>query len=172
MNKSFFLGHEDSLTKPCGKPKPDPKVISGWLIIPALNLVLMPILYAARLLLDLSSLPSYPPDLSSDPRLWVWALIHLGMIVASIFVAVLFFMRRRAAVLGFIGLTVGSSMAEPTLTALYSSITPHIAADPARVSLIYAAIWVPYFFMSKRVKNTFTVIAPERSRKSALHGTI
>jgi hypothetical protein len=157
MDKSLFLESESSTR--CGRQSnPKPKGISGWLIIPALNLIAMPIVWATRLLLDLSSLPSYPPDLSTDPRLWLWALIQVGMIVASVFVAVLFFMRRRAAVTGIIGLMVGSIIAESRITALYSSIMPHTKADPYSAPLIYSAIWVLYFLMSKRVKNTFRVV--------------
>ncbi len=114
--------HEDKVCPHCGSDTseiidgpenssmnpPEPKSIAGWLIIPAIGLVLAPIMAAAGLLLGLSAIRSYARERSNDPRLWVWALIQVSMIVATVIVAVLFFKRRQGAVRGIIGLMVAS----------------------------------------------------------------
>jgi len=171
--------HEDKVCPHCGSdtseiidcPKADaqqeaePQGIAGWLIIPAIGLVLAPIMAAAGLFLGLSAIQSYAPERSSDPRLWLWALIQVSMIVAAVIVAVLFFKRRQLAVRGIIGLMLAAVVANLALNALnasmFASMGLNIKADPSPVirTCVFGAIWIPYFLKSKRVKNTFTEVA-------------
>ena len=139
--------------------KPEPKGIAGWLIIPAIGLVLAPIKSAAMLFRGLSMIQSFAPELTSDPRLWCFGLIDIAMIIATIIVAVIFFKKRRIAVRAIIGLMVASIFANLVQSLLNAAMFEEVDADtvkPVIHACVFSAVWIPYFLKSKRVKNTFT----------------
>lgn len=141
------------------KQQTELKGISGWLIIPAIGLVLAPISASISFFMGISMIQSFAPELTNDPRLWLIGSIDILMIIAGIIVAFLFFKKRRSAIKFIIWLMVASILAnliEVFLNASmfnemdYETIKPFIHAS------VYGAIWIPYFIKSKRVKNTFT----------------
>lgn len=149
--------------------KPGPRGIGGWLIIPAVSLVLAPIKSAAGLFMEISTIQSFAPELTSDPRIWLYGVIHVAMIVATIIVAVLFFKKKRNAVPAIIGLMAASILANIVRACLVQASLnvamfeevgfEEVGAEtfkPVIHACVFAAVWIPYFVKSKRVKNTFT----------------
>jgi hypothetical protein len=134
------------------------KGIAGWLIIPAIGLVLSPIVSVAMNVMGLKMIQVSDPDLLRDSRLWFIILIYVVTTVMTIVVAVLFFKKRRIAVHACIGLLAVLVLAGLVQTLLSVAIYKKIDADtiePVIRSCVCAAFWIPYFLKSKRVKNTF-----------------
>ena len=135
-----------------------PKGIGGWLIIPAIGLVLGPIKAVGSLFLGIGMIQSFAPELLSDVRLWVSGIIDVAMIIAAIIVAILFFRERRIAVVAIISLMAASIVASVIQLFLSIAMFGEASSDninPVLHACVFAAIWVPYFVKSKRVKNTF-----------------
>ncbi len=135
-----------------------PKGIGGWLIIPAIGLVLGPIKAVVSLFLGIGMIQGFAPELLSDVRLWVSGIIDVAMIIAAIIVAILFFRERRIAVVAIISLMAASIVASVIQLFLSIAMFGEASSDninPVLHACVFAAIWVPYFVKSKRVKNTF-----------------
>ena len=135
-----------------------PKGIGGWLIIPAIGLVLGPIKAVVSLFLGIGMIQGFAPELLSDVRLWVSGIIDVAMIIAAIIVAILFFGERRIAVVAIISLMAASIVASVIQLFLSIAMFGEASSDninPVLHACVFAAIWVPYFVKSKRVKNTF-----------------
>lgn len=148
-----------TIPKPKANSTPGPKGIAGWLIVPAIGLVIAPIKSTITFLMVFDLVRTLAPELHSDPRLWLVWLIEVGVIVAVIAVAVLFFMKRRAAVPAMIGLMVAIICAGIAQAGLNASLFGEIDDETTRSIVgrcVYGAVWIPYFLRSKRVKNTFT----------------
>jgi DNA-directed RNA polymerase subunit RPC12/RpoP len=146
-------------TAPEIEQKPGPRGIGGWLIIPAIGLVLAPIRSAVMLFMGISIIQSFAPELTSDPRLWLSGVIDVAMIVATIIVAVLFFKKKRNAVRAIIALMAGSILANIVQAFLNAAMFEEVDAHtikPVIHACVFGAVWIPYFVISKRVKNTFT----------------
>jgi len=132
--------------------------IRGWLIIPAIGLILAPLKSAIMLVLGLLILKTVQPDLLSKSLLWFNGLIDIAMILATIIVAVLFFSRRRVAVKAIIALLTASIVANIFQLMINTILFNEILDASVKSVLhacVFAAIWIPYFIRSKRVKNTF-----------------
>jgi len=135
-----------------------PKGIGGWLIIPSIGLVLGPIKAVVWLFLNIETVQNFTPELLSDGRFWESVGISVAMIIATIIVAILFFLERRIAVVSIIRLMAASIVASVIGLFLSMSIFGKVSSDNIKDVLhacVYAAIWIPYFKKSKRVKNTF-----------------
>lgn len=134
------------------------KGIGGWLIIPAIGLVLGPIKAVIGLFLGVNTIQSFAPELLSDVRLWVSGIIDVAMVIAAIIVAILFFKERRIAVVAIISLMAASIVASFIQFLLNMSMFGETSSDdinPILHACVFASIWIPYFVKSKRVKNTF-----------------
>jgi len=134
------------------------KGIYGWLFIPAIGLVLAPLKSLFGLITGIGMIRNYAPELLSDARLWLSGLIDVFMIIATIIVAILFFTMRRITVQAIICLLLASIIANSVQTFLNVNMFDEANPDtymPIVHSIVYASIWIPYFMMSKRVKNTF-----------------
>ena len=135
-----------------------PKGIGGWLIILAIGLVLGPIKAVVSLIMGISMIQNFAPELLSDARIWITGVIDVAMIIAAIIVAILFFKKRRFVVVAIISLMAASIMASIIQLLLGISIFGEASSDdinPVLHAFVFAAIWIPYFLKSKRVKNTF-----------------
>jgi len=150
---------ENAMTESIENKKLPPKGIAGWLIIPAIGLVLAPVKSIAGSFIGISMIKSAMPELMSDPRLWIIMLIDVVMIIAFIIVAVFFFKKRRFAVRAIIGLMIASIIANFVQAILNTSLFKEVDVEiikPVIHACVFGAIWIPYFIRSVRVKNTFT----------------
>ncbi len=146
--------------------------IGGWLLLPALGAVVMPI----RLVFETNKLlPSYAADTwaqlttagtTAYHAMWAPALLfelaaNLGYLVFSVLLLVMFFQKRRGAPALYIGVLAGSFLIRGIDLALVYSI-PSAAKDITSKdwgeltrSLLALCIWASYFHLSERVKATF-----------------
>lgn len=140
------------------KRMPAPKGIGGWLVLPAIGLVVGPGLSILLLLGWARLLPILDPELKGDARFWALALLDGASIAATVAVAVLFFLKRRSAVPAIIGLMVASILISLVQLFLSSALFGGMDGQdikPVIHATVYGAIWIPYFLVSKRVKETF-----------------
>jgi len=138
---------------------PQPNGISGWLSVPAFALIIFPIKQSIYLYFSINSVNiltrlGYHIDLAS----LILLAIQITMVVATIFVAFLFFQKKKKAVQAIIililsAITVGFIEASIN-TALFEKVDFESIETLVHNS-VFGAIWIPYFLRSKRVKNTF-----------------
>lgn len=132
--------------------------ISGWLLIPAIGLVLAPIKSAAMLYFGVNMVQNFSPELLDDLRFWIIGLIDIVAIIATIIIAVLFFKKLIFAKKAIIGLLAAMIIATSIQGVLNMSIFGEGDFDifkPVLHTLVFGSIWIPYFLKSKRVENTF-----------------
>lgn len=143
-----------------------PERIGGWLILPAIGLVLTPPQSLWRLYHDFAVqmtdgtfdkvaalYPNYAGVFAFE------ALTNLGLLVFLVYVAINFFGRRRRAPKLMVIWYLCVLVIECIDAALVSSLGPDFNTEgvpPFVGSTIRAAIWIPYFLTSERVRNTFT----------------
>lgn len=152
----------------------DPRLqgISGWLLLPALAIVLQPL----RILKDVAELvPSYAADTwmhlttvgqTAYHPLWAPTLLfelaaNLALLVFSVLLLILFFQRRRSVPLVFLAFQ-GGALFVGVLDQMVAGLIPAVQheasgsgwAQVARQALALA-IWGSYFLVSRRVKATF-----------------
>jgi hypothetical protein len=137
-----------------------PAGIGGWLILPAIGVVALPI----RLLAGLKNYADAFAAVPADSLIHTLLIVDLGLTVAltayGIYTAVQFFGKKRAAPRLFIGLLLAqlAFVLLDSLTALLFLGVPMFDPDTVRtllVLLIACAIWTTYFRRSVRVRNTF-----------------
>ncbi len=157
-----------------GDPRPpqSPK-IRGWLLLAALGVALLPLRLAEFIAADL--LPAFSKDVWSllttpgteayhplnAPILLFELVGNLILLVASLVLAFLFFQKRRVVpilavsvlVFAFV-FYVGDYFAARQLPAVASQDDTESRLDLAG-ALLVCAIAVPYFLVSRRVKETF-----------------
>lgn len=160
------------------KTQGEPRGLGGWLILPAIGLFAFPIRLAASFYNDF--LPIFQegywevlttPGYEAYHHLWAPLLIFeiIGnslFIIFDIVLIVLFFTRSyRFPTLIIIFIATNLFFLAGDL--VFAGLIPAMAAesDPESVkeltrSIITAAIWIPYFLVSKRVKNTFVKKKP------------
>lgn len=151
-----------------------PSGIGGWLILPAIGLVVTPILLLLTLVRDL--LPALRPEVwqlltepASDAYHPTWAaviiyelLANIGFLVLTLWLGFLFVRKSSRTPTVFIS-WLFISIAVQTVDLLLTQSIPMVAEDSASSAtgifrgIIQAAIWIPYFLRSERVRNTFTV---------------
>lgn len=150
-----------------------PRGIGGWLILPLIGLVLNPIRLGMTLVNDL--LPVFRPETWNalttpgqenyhamwGPLLLFELVTNLLVGVFTVVLLVLFLRKSRRVPLLMIALLAGHVLIQVVDWALVGTI-PALAHDPKaqdfsdlRRALIGAAIWIPYFVKSRRVRNTF-----------------
>lgn len=141
-----------------------PKPIGGWLMLPALGLVFAPIRTALTTFTDLlapwyagtfaeaiAATPALAPVLATE------VLMNLAVIAFTLYAAVAFFGRKRTAPRLMMMLFASSVVVQVLDMGLVLAFVPGVDAEPQTIfrPMIAAAVWIPYFQQSKRVKETF-----------------
>jgi len=137
--------------------------IRGWLILPAIGLALSPIVAVITLITSLGSIGKM-----IDRGYGLYSVLHLltyvGILVYLCFTAHTFFQKRKNAPQNVIRLLITLVVASVILFLIGLAV---IGAHDGLIILsllrsnnfiaqgIAAAIWIPYFKISKRVKATF-----------------
>jgi hypothetical protein len=132
--------------------------IGGWLVVPAIGLVLAPIIMVVSLVMSVG--------LASDVARQGYGGIHalemlyaFGMLIFIIYAAMRFFGKRSNAPSIMIALYVVQLVSEGVLLMIELGADAEPFAIESGKALVRsamgAAIWIPYFRVSKRVKATF-----------------
>jgi hypothetical protein len=152
----------------------EPKGIGGWLIPPALALIFTPFLSGYQFYQDM--LPVFKSEVwnalttsgsAAYHPLWRSVIIievisNLILIIFTFWLLWLFFNKsNRTPKLFIVWLIMFPAI--QIIDLLLTNQIPVVAADPIDPetiknlvrSIVAAAIWIPYFLISKRVKNTF-----------------
>lgn len=138
--------------------RPAPVGIGGWLIWPAIGIVLTPIVLGASLIIVGTSISDMPPRYSG--YLTFCMLLELGLLVYSLIVANMFFRKKTSAPGAYISLMILSLLvaAGTTIVGVALGLPEFLVPNLRGVggSVVGCAIWIPYFKKSARVKATFT----------------
>lgn len=160
----------DPPAQPAGPEAATLNGIRGWLILPAIGVVVLPL----RLLVDMVKLvPSYAVDTWSNlttvgteayHAMWAPLLLfelagNLAYLVATLLLLVMFFQKRRGVPRLYIGVLAMGVTIQLIDVALAQAIpavetTPKEWKELSR-AVIGALIWGSYFSVSKRVRATF-----------------
>lgn len=141
----------------------DPKLVGirGWLIIPAIGLVVGPILSVVSLI-ALFSMYSRLRRYDDGTALVIDLAVGIGLTLFSVYAAIQFFKKKRTApsvIVTLILVSIGASPLEyVVLTQILLSSNYEMRNEILKqliLQAIKAAIFIPYFLMSKRVKATF-----------------
>lgn len=140
-----------------------PSGLGGWLILPIIGLFLTPLVVVYHMTTSL--LPAFAPEVWSQitPALKAFLIAevvaNVAVIALSVLCLVLMFRKSRRLPATIIALylfglviVIADSIVANALFDI--EIGPDGMRDIAR-SVIGCAIWIPYFRVSKRVKNTF-----------------
>ena len=151
-----------------------PMGINGWLLLPALGLIGTPFVIAFGFYKDLLPVLTSNvwnavtgPNSAAYNALWgpfiIYAvLVNIALFILTLWLSWIFFTKSRRAPKLFI-IWLAALAGAQLLDHLFTSQIPALADrpfDPADVtdlvrSIVSAAIWIPYFLRSERVKNTF-----------------
>jgi len=151
----------------------DPRGLGGWLILPLIGLFVLPIRFVASLINDF--LPIFQegyweilttPGTEAYHHLWAPLITfeivgNAFFIIFDIILVFLFFTKSHrlpTLMIAFLSLNLLFVVSD----FFFANLIPAVAAesDPESVkelgrAIIGAMIWIPYFLVSKRVKNTF-----------------
>ena len=132
--------------------------IGGWLILPAIGFVLGPIIGVIGLI---AALGMYS-DVASASYGGIYTLeiiVIVGLLGFMVYAATLFFRKKTNAPGTIITLFIVSVVASGVLLVVELGAGAEVFAVETGKQLIQeiisAAIWIPYFRVSKRVKATF-----------------
>jgi hypothetical protein len=131
--------------------------IGGWLILPALGLILSPFVDALAISRNFEAIDS---GAALDPLvrnvLVAEILLTLCVLLFQVYVAVAFFRRKRAACDLMVMLFLVSVVVNLSEFVMVASVTeqPPKSTDVIRL-MVMACIWIPYFTLSRQVKATF-----------------
>ena len=140
-------------------PKPPPEGIYGWLILPAIGLILALILDCVAIFLLLQMLPQFS-DIGQRSLIIVDIAGSAFLFILTIKVALNFFRKMKSAPRLYIALLL-SNLALQILLIFISAVTgpeemhKHYFKGIGR-AIFLAGVWIFYFKESKRVKATFT----------------
>jgi hypothetical protein len=135
------------------------RALGGWLILPAIGLVISPILNGLAVVGDIAALKNVPNGLKMF--VIVEIITILALIVWNIWAAILFFGKKASAPRAMIILfsagilvnLIGWLMVEGFMNANGEARVQALVG--VFRSVIIGGIWIWYFSVSKRVKGTF-----------------
>ena len=137
--------------------------IRGWLILPAIGMAVSPLLGVIGLVSGLEPLDNMVNQgfgAYAIPRL----IVNIGLLIYTCVTAVRFFKKRRTAVRTVIKLLIARAVAFLVLFVIgmivfggdnKDTIITLLKSNDFIAHGIAAAVWIPYFRGSKRVKATF-----------------
>ena len=131
--------------------------IAGWLLLPAIGLVLGPVIAVIVIIVDVRSLPNTPDRYLTAVRANIFKAAVLGAF--SLYAANSFFRRKK----GTSHIMIWWMVANVLLSVMMIWNYGEIFVKSFIFAMIQAAIWIPYFLVSKRVKATFCLKTPEGS---------
>jgi uncharacterized membrane-anchored protein len=132
--------------------------IGGWLVLPAIGLILSPIIGVVGLIVSIGLYPEV--EAAGYGKIFALELaVAAAFLIFTIYAAIRFFGKKRNAPTVIIAMIVASLVADVLLLMIELSMDAQdFAAESAKElarSIFRAAIWIPYFKVSKRVKATF-----------------
>lgn len=132
--------------------------IGGWLILPAIGFVLGGVLIVAGLVISLAVFD----EISDAGYGGLWAfeiLVTLALLIFLVYTGVQFFRKKKGAPRLVIALMIANLVSSLFLLVFeLGSGADDFAVESGRNligGVFSAAIWIPYFIVSKRVKATF-----------------
>ncbi len=136
--------------------------LGGWLILPAIHLIISPIQLAMVIVQDLSALAKRTPVVVPVTLELVVQLLHLAF---CLFAAVQFFRRKRSApvtmvvfyVLNIVSAFISAALGAWVLSELHTTNPQDTTALDIGRNVISSLIWIAYFLSSTRVRATFVV---------------
>ena len=153
--------------------------LGGWLVLPGIGLVLSPFILIFQIanqgyfnsgVWSLFKQAGYENHGSMTILLGVEFVVNLAILVFTILLIVLYF-KKRTSLPKLMVIYYGANLLFPIIDVLlYSSLFPQELLDVSDDSetykqigrgLVAAAIWIPYFLVSQRVKDTFTAVHPK-----------
>lgn len=152
------------------KVEPQPgESIGGWLYLVAIGMILGPIMNALHVkqLVEAAQNANWDMIWKQGSVTVLSIIFEFGiqgyMLLFSIFLAVLFFGRRKnlpKMLVIYLVSIFALGVISAVITASIPNITPELVGEaiafPVSV-LIGGLIWIPYFLRSKRVKRTFVI---------------
>jgi len=136
-----------------------PKGIGGWLILPTISTVLAPFLMAFWTWQSAIAL-SAPIGTSLLVFVAIETLFNLALLIGWIVANVLLFKHKRAYPKFFVALLVVTMLGTVIDILVGKLFDIEIDANDIRGlvrSVVALAIWGPYMYRSKRVRNTFVI---------------
>lgn len=141
--------------------QPNLRGIGGWLILVAIGLGLEPLgllLSVGGALLVLMS-PVSRDLIAAHPGVARLLLLSVAIdsvfIVALIVLNMLFYAKKKSFPRWAIGFLVANFVLDLAVHQMLVQYMPTFPSTDAFLSLFSAAIWIPYFLLSQRVKQTF-----------------
>lgn len=132
--------------------------IGGWLILPAISFVIGPIVGGVSLIAAFA-LFSAVAEAGYGGLYALELLVEVGILIFMIYTASRFFGKKSDAPSTIIALIVVSIVSSFALLLIESAAGAEEFASQSGMQLtqniISAAVWIPYFKVSKRVKATF-----------------
>ena len=138
----------------------EPSGIGGWLILPAIGIVVAPVQFVLNVFDDFPRFELLEPGTLLHTMTMLKILAWVGFAILATTTAVNFFTRRKSAPMLYRALLAGQLLfflaAYWTMAILFDA--PMMSVDAGiTVGMLLAAcvIWIPYFLYSTRVRNTF-----------------
>jgi hypothetical protein len=146
-------------------PLPSYKKIRGWLLLPALGVAISPVVLGINMLNDLANIAGFsfsqPKELSVAIYVMLYYIILMPLATTTFYN---FFWKRKTAPMFYIAMSAANvlfSLINFLLYTLFPGLMVNqelsfmVNLTQVLGPILGAAIWIPYFIFSDRVKRTF-----------------
>ncbi|PHM70335.1 DUF2569 domain-containing protein [Xenorhabdus sp. KJ12.1] len=137
------------------------KKIGGWLYLPAIGLIVMILSSITGIVTTINEIFPFYSQLTDRWKCFItFAFILDLLIFLLIIVTTIFFFRKSKKTpylfisLLILNITVQGIMIFLTINVMSAPVEPNYTLNLIR-SILHAAVWIPYFIVSVRVKKTF-----------------